>query len=283
MVKEAFNSFADDYLRELNAVRYELEQLRTSQQFNSDKFDELSKEIKKMATTNKKNELTATKLSKELTDLEKVKKEEFFKIDQLEQYGRRLNLEFDGVPNQKNENVTDIVIEISKKLDVEVRKSDISIAHRLPPKKFKANESASRPPTIIAQFTNKRVRNEIFAKRKKAKEMTDFPVDEMTKLYINENLTQFRKLQNNLTQFRKQQSTKQTAKAKKFKFFWTTNGQIWIKKNDKANCQSKKIQILLDNKRTNMDKEKRIRRCNSNTLRGRPKQSLMLFMLPFRT
>ena len=47
LVKETFNSFADDYLRELNAVKYELEQLRTSQQFNSDKFDELSKEIKK--------------------------------------------------------------------------------------------------------------------------------------------------------------------------------------------------------------------------------------------
>ena len=93
-----------------------------------------------------------------------------------------------------------------------------------PPKKFKANDSASRPPTIIAQFTNKRVRNEIFAKRKKAKEMTAFPVDEMTNLYINENLTQFRK--------RLFWSTKQTAKAKKFKFFWTTNGQIWIKKNE---------------------------------------------------
>ena len=136
LVKEVFNSFADDYLRELNAVKYELGQLRTGQRFNSDKFDELRKEIKKMATTNKKNELTATKLSKELTDLEKVKKEEFFKIDQLEQYGRRLNLEFDGVPNQENENVTDNVIEISKNLDVEVRRSDISIAHRLPPKKI---------------------------------------------------------------------------------------------------------------------------------------------------
>ena len=143
--------------------------------------------------------------------------------------------------------MTDIVIEISKKLDVEIRRSDISIAHRLPPKKFKANDSASRPPTLIAQFTNKRVRNEIFAKRKKAKEMTDFPVDKMIKLYINKNLRQFRK-----------------------RLFW-------------SNCQSKKIQILLDNKRTNMNKEKRIRRCNSNTLRGRPRQSLMLIKLPFRT
>ena len=47
LVKEAFNSFADDYLRELHAVEYVLKQLRTSQQLNSDKFDDLNKEIKK--------------------------------------------------------------------------------------------------------------------------------------------------------------------------------------------------------------------------------------------
>ena len=53
-----------------------------------------------------------------------MKSEEFFKIGQLEQYGRRLNLKFDGIPHQANDNVTDIVIEVSKKLYVEVRRSD---------------------------------------------------------------------------------------------------------------------------------------------------------------
>jgi len=48
--------------------------------------------------------------------MEKTKNNEFFKIDQLEQFCRRLNLEFEGIPQQNNENVTDIVIEISKKL-----------------------------------------------------------------------------------------------------------------------------------------------------------------------
>ena len=43
-----------------------------------------------------------------------MKSEEFFKIGQLEQYGRRLNLKFDGIPHQANDNVTDIVIEVSK-------------------------------------------------------------------------------------------------------------------------------------------------------------------------
>ena len=99
-----------------------------------------------MAASNTKNKITAPKLSKELTDSEKLKKEEFFKIDQLELYGSRLNLEFDGVANQASENVTDIVLEIKKKWDVEGKRSDISVAHWLHPKTFNTSDSASRPP-----------------------------------------------------------------------------------------------------------------------------------------
>ena len=54
LVKEAFTSFADDYLRELNVIKFKLEQLRTSQKFNSDKCDDLNKEFKKLATSNDK-------------------------------------------------------------------------------------------------------------------------------------------------------------------------------------------------------------------------------------
>ena len=75
LVKEAFNSCAVGYLKELNAVKYELEQLRINQHFNANKSDDLNNEIKKMAISYQKNEIIATKLSKELTDLEKVKKE----------------------------------------------------------------------------------------------------------------------------------------------------------------------------------------------------------------
>jgi len=46
---------------------------------------------------------------------------ELFKIGQLEQYGRRLNVEFKGVPKYEDENVTDIVIKLTKKLEVDVR------------------------------------------------------------------------------------------------------------------------------------------------------------------
>jgi len=94
-----------------------------------------------------------------------LKSNEFFKIDQLKQYGRRLNLEFEEVPQYINENVTNIVVQLTKKLNNDVKIDDISIAHRLPPKTVKNKDNVVSSPTIIAQFTNKRD----LRKQKKAK------------------------------------------------------------------------------------------------------------------
>ena len=48
----------------------------------------------------------------------------------------------------------------------------------------------------------------------------------MTKLFVNENLTHYRK--------KLFWSTKRAAKANNYKFFWTANGKILVKKDDKA-------------------------------------------------
>ena len=34
------------------------------------------------------------------------------KIDDLEQYDRRMNLEFEGIPHEKNENINDILVKL---------------------------------------------------------------------------------------------------------------------------------------------------------------------------
>ena len=51
------------------------------------------------------------------------------KIDDIDQYNRRQNLIFEGVPALENENVNDIVIRLVTKLHVSIQDSDISIAH----------------------------------------------------------------------------------------------------------------------------------------------------------
>ena len=88
--------------------------------------------------------------------------DQFKHLDNLEQYGRRENLEFEGVPQVQNEDTTEVVIKIAEKPNIILIENDIFIAHRLPTKRpSRSNNSSTNLPTpaIIARFANRRIRN----------------------------------------------------------------------------------------------------------------------------
>ena len=68
--------------------------------------------------------------------MEQTSETESMKLENLEQNGRRQNLEFHGVPESENEDVPKLVVEISELLGVEINQKSISVAHRLPAKKI---------------------------------------------------------------------------------------------------------------------------------------------------
>ena len=84
--------------------------------------------------TQSKCEKDTQEFANELSQCKTALNEDFLKIDRLEQYGHRLNLEFEGISQLKDEKVEEIVVKLAKGVGVELNKSDISIAHRLPPK-----------------------------------------------------------------------------------------------------------------------------------------------------
>ena len=57
-------------------------------------------------------------MKSESSDMKTQSIKEMDKLDQVEQYGRRLNLEIVGVPVQENEDTSALVIEVAKLLDV---------------------------------------------------------------------------------------------------------------------------------------------------------------------
>ena len=81
----------------------------------------------------------------------------------------------------------------------------------------------------------------MYENRFKAKEIEDFPVEGMKNLFVNENLTQRRK------QFF--WKTKQKAKELGFKYFWSNNGQIYMRENGDA----EKIHIKTEDDLDNLD------------------------------
>ena len=240
---EFIQDLKSNYDAELAALKAEIIELKKSQAFIATQYDEII-EVKKNQSLdfkileNKYDELkidhirfkaTNEEQSEELmalrektADLNKKTTDEAVKLDGVDQYSRRQNLEFQGIPVTETENVIEIVSKVCKLVGVEVNENDISIAHRLPPKRFsKVGDS----PAIIARFINRNLRNKIYSKRIIARrlETSCFPISGMTKLFINENLTQERK--------RLLWLTKQSAKSANYLFIWTMNGKIYVRKN----------------------------------------------------
>jgi len=100
-------------------------------------------------------------------------------------------------PVTDDEDVTHTTLELVRILNININKNDISIAHRLPLKKrlgrTRTSTSEAKHPQIIVRFVSRYKRNQIYASRFKSKEIEEFPIETMDRLYKNENLTQKRK------------------------------------------------------------------------------------------
>ena len=208
----------------LAAVEGNLKQLTTSLEFLSSKYDQLFEHSK---TTNEKiTGLTKTtrtiqadiKINRDMTLEAKGES------DELAQYLRRDCLEISGVKPNAEYSSEAIVESIGKVLKVKIEEKDISIAHPLPT----FNKDAL--PKIIVKFTRRNVRNKFYAERKTlaGKNLKDNPHVRKflvgDSIYISESLTPRRKkLYGDINKFRKKL---------KWKFIWSHNGRIYIKKNE---------------------------------------------------
>ena len=133
-----------------------------------------------------------------------------------------LQLEIAGIPFTEGENTNAIVTEVAELLDVKITDKDISTSHRL------RSRNDNRPPPIIARFISRDVRNELYSKRKLTQgiNLDQLSVKGISELYINENLTPFRK--------RLFWKAKQDAIKANYKFFWTVNGNIFVRKTENS-------------------------------------------------
>ena len=181
---------------EIAALKNVVSQLQDSQKFISHNLDDLSKNYNDIILTNKQQNQEIKQLNKRAENLQKRSSDEEMKTNELEHYDKKQNLEFQGVSQTEKENVTQIILNLSEKLEVSVKKDDISIAHRLPQRQRPGrtrSSSIKRHPTIIVRFVSRLIRNQVYANRYKAKYIKDFPVEGMDKLYVNENLTKAKK------------------------------------------------------------------------------------------
>ena len=120
------------------------------------------------------------------------------KVDDLEQYGRRMCIRISGVPEMQDENVNDLVMKVRDEIHANVTRHDIDRAHRVGRKddsgktdgrddditdgQETAAKTVSRSRDIIVKFTNSTARLEFLKGRKALREMK-------ANIFINEDLT----------------------------------------------------------------------------------------------
>lgn len=157
-IEQNTNSLIND----LKMLQHNYNELRASLEFSQSKINDLVKENDNLQTKVKemvaKNE---TALKEEVDKIniklqESLKKNELLerkldamtlKHDDLEQYTRKYNLEIDGIPEERDENLEEAVIKLARCMDIDLRPADIDIVHR-----FKKGNRQPNP--IIVRFSN---------------------------------------------------------------------------------------------------------------------------------
>ena len=116
LVERAIKLFKEKSNKEIEDPKTELLEVKRSQGFISTKYDKLKDEFSKLRENNKKQDAEIKKLKAESNEMSAQGPKEASKLDALEQYGRRQNLEIVGIPVTSNEDTNAIVQEIAELL-----------------------------------------------------------------------------------------------------------------------------------------------------------------------
>ena len=87
-------------------------------------------------------------------------------VNNLDLYGRRQNLEIQGIPYIPNENIKKIAVNVLQKVKDNIRMEDLELVHRLG-KETKDERNFRENQSIIVRFKTRETRNSIFENRKK--------------------------------------------------------------------------------------------------------------------
>nr|CAI5848036.1 unnamed protein product [Callosobruchus analis]CAI5850138.1 unnamed protein product [Callosobruchus analis] len=103
---------------------------------------------------------------KQVSDSNRIKIEEANKkIEQMEQFSKRCNLRFFGIPETNDEKCRDVITDIIKtKLNLSsVSTEDIEVAYR------RGSSKGNAPRVIFVRFYSARVKNDVYSNKKNLK------------------------------------------------------------------------------------------------------------------
>lgn len=206
-----------------NQIKNELQALQTSFNYLSSEYDDLKKEShdQKQIINELKNENLA--LNKRVLDISS-------KLISMEQLSRSCNVEFQGVPEKKQENPVEIVKKICEVTSGQPLPDESIISCR---RVAKLNPASTRPRSILVTLPSPRHRDSVlssvyrFNRNNSTEKLNSHSIGlsgEKSQIYAVEHLPlEVRALQ---------AEARRLAKEKQYKFVWVRFGKIYVRKNE---------------------------------------------------
>ena len=166
--------------------------------------------------------------------LEAVTSQTHEEVNDLEQYGRRECLEFQGLAWNKNENTDDLILRVSKMVGVDLKAEEISVSHRLSPASDKNQVGCEvlLQEDQIVRFCSRKTRDAVFSQRHRLRSHNK--AHPKGRIFINKSLTKINRRRFNLClQFKKN---------KNIKFIWTNHGVTYLRDAEGAKAMAIKTE-----------------------------------------
>ncbi|XP_046686677.1 uncharacterized protein LOC124372341 [Homalodisca vitripennis] len=221
-------------LKELKKIATENVSLSTSLSFLNTTVEESNKLMENVRKELKKTQEDNLKLQKENLELRNNVSNLEVRVRNLEQYSRKQNIEIDGVPESNNEDVYAIIHDVGRAIGVELKRERVVAAHRIP------SFNKKRTPPIIVRFSTFEEKDVWISSFRNVRPLTANKINPrfnlQNKVFINEHLSPENK--------QLLSRTKEAAKTKGYKYVWTRDGKIFVRRGEGEKC--KKVDTFAD-------------------------------------
>lgn len=138
--------------RELAPIRQDLIDLKHSLEFFNNKYEEHQQSIQKLTNNIASIESNICNIQPSLSILED-------RVNELEQQLREANLEFQGIPEFKSENLRNLVQQVATVISHPIPEADVIHCTRV----AKINKNNNKPRTVVLKLRNRRCRDELYS------------------------------------------------------------------------------------------------------------------------
>lgn len=225
------DTFTELFSHDLNSIKKQLSEFQEAFKFFNQVVEDLKKEndVLKKGNSVISNDLKTikeenVKLKQSLKSYEtRVKKLEEDNSRQ-QQWARLQNVEIVGVPECKEEVTVEVARKVMSCIGVPLEPRDIEFAHRVQPRR---TTSAKRGRAIVVRLKDRAIRDKIITAARTRRNMSAVEMGfggENGFIYINEHLT----IENKALIV----ACKTKAKERDYKYVWTKNCRIFMRRND---------------------------------------------------